>query len=180
MRIIGGIYKNRRINFKNLNARPTTNFAKEGLFNVLNNEYDFKSIIALDLYSGTGNISYEFISRGAKEVTSVDCNIKCVHFIKKIKSDLEMNNLNIFLSKTEKYLIKDDKKYDVIFADPPYHYGQEKYNDFINIINEKKLLNINGVLIIEHSKFINFEKHEHFINKRKYGSVNFSFLKNDK
>jgi len=180
MRIISGLYKNRRINFNNLKIRPTTDFAKESLFNILDNYYDFNEISVLDLFAGSGNISYEFISRGSKNTTAVDNNIKCVKFMKKIQSKLSIENFDIQHINTIHYLKKTKYKYDLIFVDPPYNYKQEEYEKIINIIFEKDILNTNGRLILEHSKLINFETHKYFHIKKKYGSVNFSFLKNEK
>ena len=109
MRIISGLYKNRRINFNRINIRPTTDFAKESLFNLLNNYHDLNQVEVLDLFAGSGNISYEFISRGVKQVTAIDNNIKCVDFMKKIKSKLLMKNLDIKSVKSIYYLQKIKK-----------------------------------------------------------------------
>ena len=180
MRIISGLYKNRRINFNNLKIRPTTNFAKESLFNILDNYYDFHEISVLDLFAGSGNISYEFISRGSKHTTAVDNNIKCIKFMKTIQSKLSIENFDIQYTNTIRYVKKTKHKYDLIFADPPYNYKQENYDEIINIIFEKHILNTHGTLILEHSKLINFDTHKYFYMNKKYGSVNFSFLKNEK
>ena len=177
MRIISGFYKNRRVNFTNLNIRPTTNFAKESLFNILLNEYRFEDSIALDLFAGSGNISYEFASRGIQSITAIDNNIKCVNFIKKYKEKLSIQVLTIMLSNAVKYLKKTDQQYNIIFADPPYHYKQEEYDSIIKLIFQNNILIKGGTLIIEHSKFINFEKTQYFYMKRKYGKVQFTFLK---
>lgn len=177
MRIISGIYKNRRINFNNLKIRPTTDFAKESLFNVLNNYYDLNNISVLDLFAGSGNISYEFISRGSIQTTAVDNDLKCVKFMQKMRSKLSIENLNIQYTNSIFYLKKTKKKYDLVFADPPYKCQQKEYDKVINIVFEKNILNTNGTLILEHSKLINFEAYKYFYMKKKYGSVNFSFLK---
>ena len=178
MRIIGGIYKNRRIDFKNLNIRPTTNFAKEGLFNILNNYYDLDTIKALDLFAGSGNISYEFASRRCQAITAVENNIKCASFMKKIKDQLQINNLEIKISKVNNYLKQTESKYNIIFLDPPYHYKQGQYDQIINVIFSKKIITESGTIVIEHSKFINFEHYPIFL-KKKYGRVHFSFIKNE-
>tara|TARA_B100000287_G_C20474406_1_gene718526 strand:- start:110 stop:646 length:537 start_codon:yes stop_codon:yes gene_type:complete len=177
MRIISGVYKNRKINFKKLNARPTTDFAKESLFNVLNNNYVFDNIHVLDLFSGTGNISYEFCSRGVKKITAVDNNRKCIDFIKKIKLSLNLTMLDIVFSNTMQYLKRNKEYYDIIFADPPYNYTQIEYEKIIELIINNKLIKENGTLIMEHSKFINFATHDNIFETKKYGSVNFSFFK---
>ncbi len=179
MRIISGIYKNRKINFKKLKSRPTTDFAKESLFNLLNNHYDLSSIYVLDLFSGSGNISYEFISRGCQHITAIDNNVKCIEFIKKIKAELQMKNLNIKLKNINYYIKKIESTYDIIFADPPYHYVQAHYMNIIENIFNRNLLKSSGMLIIEHSKFVNFEKHPFFLYQKKYGRVNFTFFKNE-
>ena len=177
MRIISGIYKNRKINFKNLNIRPTTDFAKESLFNLLNNSFELNNISVLDLCAGSGNISYEFISRGAKNVTCVENNKKCVNFIKTIKQSLNMEQLNIISCSLQKYLSITSNVYDIIFADPPYYWKKNQYDQFINKIFAKNIINQSGMLIVEHSKFINFEDCHFFYKKKNYGRVHFTFLK---
>ena len=180
MRIIAGEYKNRRIEFTQLNIRPTTDFAKESLFNILNNMYDFKKTSTLDLFAGSGNISYEFISRGCYQVTSIEKNINCTRFIKSIKSKLNMINLNVKTGLVKKYLNKTTQQFDIIFADPPYKYNQNDYNQIIELVFSKNILNLNGILIIEHSKFIKFDNSPFLFDTRKYGSVNFTFFNNEK
>ena len=127
MRIISRIYKNRKIKFNKLKTRPTTDYAKESLFNLLNNMYEFQNICVLDLFAGTGNISYEFCSRGVKHITAVDNNKKCVDFIKKIKLSLDIAQLNIAFSNSMQYIGRYNKDYDLIFADPPYKYNYSQY-----------------------------------------------------
>tara|TARA_B100000902_G_C27252867_1_gene886239 strand:+ start:561 stop:1103 length:543 start_codon:yes stop_codon:yes gene_type:complete len=180
MRIIAGIHKNRRIDFKNLNIRPTTNFAKESLFNILNNYFNLQTVTVLDLFAGSGNISYEFISRGCKEIVAIEKNKKCVNFIKKIKSKLTLENLKIHCSDVISYLKKEKKSYDIIFLDPPFNYTQNQYEEIIQNIFKNKLLNDNTMIVIEHGKFINFESIPIYLKTKKYGRVHFSFLKNEK
>ena len=180
MRIISGLYKNRRINFTKLKIRPTTDFAKESLFNVLQNHYNLDEVIVLDLFAGSGNISYEFASRGCEKIISIESNINCVNFIKKTKQKLNILNLDIQLSNVYTYLKKSKMKYDIIFADPPYDYTKKDYQSIINLVFERKLLMSSGILILEHSKNINFANNTLFFEQRKYGKVNFTFLKNDK
>ena len=180
MRIISGHHKNRRINFNNLNIRPTTDFAKESLFNILENYYDFNTVYALDLFAGSGNISYEFVSRGAIKTIAIDQNIKYVNFKKKTKEKIEMKNFEIICSKAIRYIKKTENKFDIIFIDPPYKYIMEEYEELILHIFKKNILNMNGTVVIEHSKFINFINYSSFLFKKKYGSVHFSFLKNEK
>jgi len=177
MRIISGIYKNRRINFNHLNIRPTTDFAKESLFNLLNNRYDLTKSCVLDLFAGSGSISYEFVSRGTKKIIAVDYNLKCVDFIKTTKTKLNMGALSVIRSKAKVYLNKNKQKYDIVFADPPYKYPQKKYNELLERILKNETLNNNGSIIIEHSKFIKFDDHQYFDVKKKYGNINFTFFK---
>jgi len=177
MRIISGDFKNRRIDFKQINIRPTTDFAKESLFNILHNYYEFEDLIVLDLFAGSGNISYEFASRKVKEITSVDNNAKCINFIKSTQHRLEIKNLIPILTNVSSYLNRIDNKYDLIFADPPYSYPQDNYNKLIERIFKKNILLENGMLILEHSKFVNFEEHKYFYMKKKYGNVQFTFFK---
>ena len=180
MRIVSGIYKNRRVNFKKLNTRPTTDFAKESLFNVLENSYDLSELSVLDLFAGSGNISYEFTSRGCQTILAIENNIRCFNFIKKMKSQLNMLNLKVQLINVYKYLKKTKMNYDIIFADPPYNYTQSDYNQVIQIVFDRMLLTQSGTLIIEHSKLINFQKNSFFSKQKKYGKVNFTFLKYEK
>ena len=180
MRIIGGIYKNRRIDFKNLDIRPTTNFAKESLFNILNNHYDLETKSILDLFAGSGSISYEFASRGCKEIVAVDNNIKCINFIKKIIDKLKIKNLIAQLANVNSFIKYINTSHDIIFLDPPYNYTQEQYDQIIRNILQKNILNKSGMIIIEHSRFIKFENYPCFLNMKKYGRVHFSFLKNEK
>tara|TARA_B100000427_G_scaffold324666_1_gene330186 strand:+ start:691 stop:1233 length:543 start_codon:yes stop_codon:yes gene_type:complete len=179
MRIISGLHKNRRINFTKLKIRPTTDFAKESLFNVLQNHYNLDELVVLDLFAGSGNISYEFVSRGCKKIISIESNINCVNFIKKTKQKLNMLNLDIQLSNVYTYLKKSKMKYDIIFADPPYDYTKKDYQSIINLVFDRNLLMSSGILILEHSKNINFANNTRFFEQRKYGKVNFTLLKND-
>ena len=160
-----------------LPVRPTTDFAKEALFNILNNIYYFDEISVLDLFSGTGNISYEFASRGCENIISVDNHKACVQFISKTASDLEFD-INVFKSDVYDYISKTNQKFDVIFADPPYDFSCEKFTQIIDIVFERELLNEEGVLVIEHSKHTNLEEIEHFSYSKKYGGNMFSFFFN--
>lgn len=174
MRIIGGSLKGRKIIApKNLPVRPTTDQAKESLFNVLNSRVDFSEIDVLDLFSGTGNISYEFVSRGAKSVTSVDANFNCFQFQKKTKTELGLSNYHPFKGDIYRALKSIPQKFDIIFADPPYQLPTiQTLPDFIL---QHDLLNENGILIIEHGKETTYE-HPLLTEHRKYGNVNFSFF----
>ena len=176
MLIIDGKFKKYKVNFnKKIKIRPTTDFAKEALFNILENKYDFKKTNVLDLCSGSGNISYEFCSRQALSVTSVEKNIKCINFIKKQKNIMNIN-LDIIKNDVLRFLMKTNKKFDVIFADPPYNFE----NTYLihNIIFEKKILSKKGILIIEHGNKSDFQSLEKYKETRVYGKVNFSFFNN--
>ena len=178
MRIISGTHKGKRlIAPKKLPVRPTTDMAKEALFNILNNNFHFYQLSILDLFSGTGNIAYEFASRGSKEVTAVDGNFDCVKFIKKTAQELDFN-ITTVKSDVFKFLEKAYVKADIIFADPPYDFDEEKFLKIPQIVFEKNLLNQNGQLIIEHSKHTNLSDFPNFIEARRYGGSVFSFFEN--
>ncbi len=177
MRIISGTHKGRRIvPDKNFKARPTTDFAKENLFNVLGNSIDFEAITALDLFGGTGGISYELASRGARQITCVEMNVKHFAFIKKTITDLGFENISVLRADVFRFLKSCSKKFDIIFADPPY--DLKNITAIPDMVFHKELLLPDGILIIEHGKENNFENHEKFYEKRTYGSVNFSFFRN--
>ncbi|MDG1849832.1 MAG: RsmD family RNA methyltransferase [Flavobacteriales bacterium] len=179
MRIISGSHKSKRITApKNLPVRPTTDMAKESLFNILNNRYYFDEITVLDLFSGTGNISYEFASRGTEQILSVDKNFHCVRFIEETASELGFNAINPIQADVFEFLNKHSQKYDIIFADAPY--DMEGLNEIIQLVFEKKILSDYGMLIIEHPKEQNFEDQINFTEKRRYGNVNFSFFEHPK
>lgn len=177
MRIISGQHKGRRITApKKLPVRPTTDMAKEGLFNILNNNYHFNNLQVLELFAGSGNISYEFASRGAVAVTSIDENIDCIKFIKKTSAELEMD-ITPIKSDVFKYLERAPIKADIIFADPPYDFDAAQFQKIADLVFQNDLLNENGVLIIEHSKHTKMDKVEHFDTGRRYGNSVFSFFK---
>lgn len=175
MRIIRGKYQRRQIVAPtNLPVRPTTDMAKESLFNILENHYDFEEIEALDLFAGTGNISYELVSRGCPKVVSVDIDQGCVKFIREIANRLEMKELLAVRSDVYRFVANNKTQYDLIFADPPY--DDVDYQQLVEIIFENNLLRENGMFVLEHSKRINFEEHPHFMEQRHYGKVNFTFF----
>lgn len=176
MRIVSGKYKGRRIVApKNLPIRPTTDLAKESLFNILNNYYHFNEIKVLDLFSGSGSISYEFASRGVEQIISVEADLGCVRFIKQTSEafdfDIQVIKNDVFL-----FLEKNNSEFDVIFADPPYDFTQDQFEKIPNLIFKNQLLAEEGMLIIEHSPHTKLEMVEHFSHSKKYGSSVFSFF----
>ncbi len=176
MRIVGGKYKGRIFHpGKSFTARPTTDFAKENLFNILENRLDWEEINALDLFAGTGSISYELISRGCSKVTSIEMNFRHYRFIEDIKSQLNIPNLLVRRDDALRFIHKTKEKYDLIFADPPFDLkGFE--NIAANVMNAG-ILNPGGIFILEHNKTHDFRKMPDFLEMRNYGSVHFSFFK---
>lgn len=176
MRIISGSQKGRKIKApKKLPVRPTTDLAKESLFNILNNHYYFDAISVIDLFSGTGNIAFEFASRGTKKIQAVDNNYHCIKFIHKTSASFGFS-INTYKSDVLKFLEKTPLTTDIIFADPPYDMDLDKFLDIINIVFERKLLNQNGLLIIEHSKHMDISDNIFFSQSKKYGNSVFSFF----
>jgi 16S rRNA (guanine(966)-N(2))-methyltransferase RsmD len=177
MRIIGGSLKGLRLNPpKNLPVRPTTDLAKEALFNILQNKIDFEDIKVLDLFSGTGNISMEFASRGAAQVIAVDRSIQCVHYLKDTARQHGLTNIKAFKDDVFKYLELETEQFDLIFADPPYDLN--KIPEIPKIIFDKNLLLPDGLLIVEHQSMQNLSNHPAFTEQRKYGHSSFSFFNN--
>lgn len=176
MRIISGKYKGRRFTPpKNFKARPTTDFAKENLFNIINNYFDWEDIhLALDLFGGTGGISFEMISRGCSQVICVEKDFVHSSFIDKTKNTLEINNLVLSRMDVFKYLENSKSSFDFIFADPPYDLSN--FDEVPRLVLDKNLLNVGGLFILEHSKNSDFSSLPFFTEKRVYGSVNFSFF----
>lgn len=177
MRIIGGEFKSRMFSpGKSFKARPTTDFARENLFNILNNRYDFDELKVLDLFSGTGSISFEFASRGCKDITSVE--LDHVHFsficsvIKQLGITVELHPIK---ADVFKFINRSVDQYDLIFADPPYELKRlHELPDLV--INSNLLKNQDSVFILEHGKSNDFTSHPNFSEIRIYGSVHFSFF----
>jgi 16S rRNA (guanine(966)-N(2))-methyltransferase RsmD len=176
VRIISGKFKGRRI-FppKGLPVRPTTDMSKEALFNVLNNHFSFEGLKVLDLFSGTGNISYEFASRGSDNITSVDGDFGCVKFIKQVAEEYDFN-IAAIKSDIFKFLEKNKNSYDIIFADPPYALDQKTFDKMVLIIFDQNLLHEDGMMVIEHSKYTKLDHLIHFSFKKSYGGSIFSFF----
>jgi len=175
MRIISGKYKSRRIQVPaNLKARPTTDFAKENLFNILNNRIDWEETTALDLFSGTGSIALELVSRGCPYVVCVEMNALHHNFICKAQDLLGAKELFPIKGDALKYLKSTQQKFDFIFADPPYDFPDAV--KIPEIIIQKQMLNEGGTFVMEHSKKHNFAHLPHFLEERVYGSVCFSIF----
>jgi 16S rRNA (guanine(966)-N(2))-methyltransferase RsmD len=177
MRIIAGTLKGRRLNPPaNLPVRPTTDMAREGLFNILNNYVEFDECTVMDLFAGTGAMSVEFISRGVREVTAVDINNACTDYIKSEAQRLELNNLRVVRADVFDLLKRANRKFDIVFADPPY--AIEGLETLPGLVFERQVLTDDGIFILEHPREYSFEEHPHFWQHRNYGKVNFTFFAN--
>lgn len=175
MRIISGKLKGRKIHPpQNLPVRPTTDQAKEALFNILNNRFDYSEIRSLDLFGGTGSISYELFSRGCEEIHIVEQNWKCVNFIHEMKQSLQMNSVFVHKANVFTWISTHFNAFDFIFADPPY--DLEHQDKIVTGIFESKLLKPDGLFVIEHDKRTDFSHLPNFTEQRHYGKVNFSFF----
>ena len=172
MRIIAGKHKGRKIKpANNLNVRPTTDRAKEALFSIINSRYFFKGKTVLDLYSGTGNIALEFISRGVEKVIAVDNHINCVEFINNTSKSFIIE-ISVVKSDALSYVENCKESFNFIFADPPYNY--QKHQELKDLIIKENLIKKDGLLIIEHDKKNVFDDVN--VEVRKYGTVHFSIF----
>ena len=177
MRIIGGKNQRRHIIAPSkLPVRPTTDMAKEALFSIINNHFDFENIKVLDLFSGTGNISYEFASRGALEVIAVDNNMHCIQFIKQTADQLDMPMLRAVKADSFHFISFCKTPFDIIFADPPY--DSERINEIPESIFNKGILKPDGWLVVEHGQKVKLSAQKYFWESRRYGKVHFSIFKN--
>ena len=176
MRVISGKYKRRTFEVpRNFKARPTTDFAKENLFNVLNNLIDFEDCTnVLDLFAGTGSISLEFISRGCQRVISVEREPAHHSHIYQIKEQLKEENWLPLRTDVFRYIEKCNESFDLVFADPPY--ALPRLAELPDLILDKGMVADGGMLILEHGKDNNFNTHPCFVQERVYGSVHFSFF----
>lgn len=176
MRIISGKYKGKiLIAPQNLPVRPTADMQKEALFNVLANYYHFENISVLDLFAGTGNISFEFASRGVKHLTCIDDFAGCVQYIKKTAETLGFP-IATLQSDVFRYIAQNRQKFDVVFADPPYDLPLEDFKKLVHNIFENEWLTPEGMLIIEHSTRTDLSNQPFFRFSRKYGGTVFSFF----
>ena len=176
MRIISGKYKGRRLSApKKLPVRPTTDMAKEALFNILNNQYYFDDISVLDLFSGTGNISYEFASRGTERITAIDSHYGCIKYINETANGFDMH-IQTIKSDVFKFLEKTKQKHSIIFADPPYEFSIEEFSKIPELVFKNELLEDEGLLIVEHSKHTDLSQLKHYSHSKSYGGNMFSFF----
>lgn len=178
MRIIGGRLKGIRFEPpKNIPTRPTTDIAKEGLFNIINNSFNFDNIKVLDLFGGTGSIAYEFASRGCTDITTVEIFPKCAAFIKKTAAEQKLSAIKVLLMDVFKFIETSHQQYDFIFAGPPY--PLETLNTIPDLIFRYDMVEGEGWFILEHNPNHNFEKHPHFYKSKNYGSTIFSIFVNN-
>lgn len=178
MRIISGSFRGKKITAPaNLPVRPTTDFAKEALFNILNNHYDFDELSVLDLFSGIGGISLEFASRGSKRIVSVDIDPGCVKFLSEVVAKMNLDEtIEVIRNDAFQFLKHAELGFDLIYADPPYDFDQKAYDEIVELVKGNQLLNPDGELVIEHPKNIDFSAHPNLLQSRKYGKVHFSFF----
>lgn len=177
MRIIGGRLKGIRFEPpKNIPTRPTTDFAKEGLFNMLQNSFNFENVKILDLFGGTGSISYEFSSRGCNDITTIEIFSRCADFIKKTIQQHNMKGIKIFKMDVFKFIEAANQKFNLIFAGPPY--PLPNLNAIPDLVFEYDLIEGEGWFILEHNPNHSFEKHPHFLKSKNYGTTIFSIFVN--
>lgn len=176
MRIITGTYKGRRFEVpRTFKARPTTDFAKENIFNVLTGYVDLDGAMALDLFAGTGSISLEMISRGCQQVISVEGDRDHANFIRQCMQKLGVENNILIRGDVFRFLKSCHQQFDFIFADPPY--ALKELPQIPDIILSGDLLKEDGILVFEHGKQYDFSEHPRFVDHRAYGSVNFSLFR---
>ena len=179
VRIISGKYGGRIIKPpKNFKARPTTDLAREGLFNILNNRIDFEGLRVLDLFAGTGSVGFEFASRGASRVDMVEINFIHFNFIKKAIQILGAENVKVMKSDFFRIIPGIKQNYDLVFADPPY--DMKNFDLVPKLVLSQGILEPGGFFILEHSRDYDFSELPGFIELRKYGSVHFSFFGREK
>ena len=155
-------------------TRPTTDIAKEGLFNILQNNLDFEELKTLDLFGGTGSISYELASRGAKDLTIVEKDDKMFSFIKKTATDLKLENFKVVKSDVFRFIETSHEKYDFIFAGPPY--ALTTIDELPKLVFEKDLLNEGGWFILEHTPRNDYKTFPHYVREKNYGTTIFSIF----
>ena len=177
MRIIGGKLKGKTVNPPaGYKARPTTDFAREGLFNILDNEYELEGLQILDLFGGTGTVSFEFASRGARRVYCVEMNRENAAFIKNEARRLGLDNVTTVRDNVFDFLPICHEKFDIVFADPPY--ALDSLASLPDLVFGSNALTDDGIFVLEHPREFSFEEHPHFWQHRAYGKVNFTFFAN--
>lgn len=176
MRIITGLYKGRHFDVpRSFKARPTTDFAKENIFNVVNGYMDLDGTVALDLFAGTGSISLELLSRGCSHVVSVEADREHAAFIRQCMTKIGTDDCLLIRGDVFRFMKSCKQQFDFIFADPPY--ALKQLPEIPSLIFQYGLLKDGGLLVFEHGKDNDFSAHEHFVEHRSYGSVNFSLFK---
>lgn len=180
MRIIGGTHRGKQlIPDRRLTLRPTTDFAKEGLFNILSNRYDMSSFDVLDLFSGTGSIGYEFASRGCREIHAVEMEPRHASYIRTTAAGLGFRQIRVIRDDAFHFLSICKARYDLVFADPPYDLSRiEEIPDAV--FGNTKLLKPNGILIVEHPRYVDFSGHGRLLDHRTYGNVHFSLFEHER
>jgi len=178
VRIICGEHKGKQIIPDNrLTIRPTTDFAKEGLFNILSNRYDLSLFDVLDMFSGTGSISYEFASRGCRAIHAVEMEPRHVAFIRSTADKLGLNKIRVIRDDAFHFLSICKTQYDIIFADPPY--DMPHIEKIPALVFKQNMLKPEGILILEHSRQNDFTGQEYLFDNRRYGNVHFSFFRHE-
>jgi 16S rRNA (guanine966-N2)-methyltransferase len=176
MRIVGGTFKGRQFHpGKSFRSRPTTDFGKEGLFDILENSINWDETAALDLFSGTGSISFELISRGCGHVTAVENDFVHCRFIRETAATLGINNLNVIKTDVFRFMLGKPGAWDLVFADPPY--TMKDFGSIAGKILASGIVKEGGLFILEHSKENSFKELPEFLELRKYGRVHFSFFR---
>lgn len=176
MRIITGLYKGRHFDVpRSFKARPTTDFAKENIFNVVNGYMDLDGTVALDLFAGTGSISLELLSRGCSHVVSVEADRDHAAFIRQCMTKIGTDDCLLIRGDVFRFMKSCKQQFNFIFADPPY--ALKQLPEIPSLIFQYGLLKDGGLLVFEHGKDNDFSAHEHFVEHRSYGSVNFSLFK---
>ncbi len=176
MRIISGEFRGRTVVApKNFDLRPTTDMAKEGLFNILNNQLDFTDSSVLDLFAGIGSISLECASRGSSDIVSVEMNAKHASFIKQTALSLKIKGMKVLTSEVRDFLKIANRSFDLIFADPPYNLPW--ISEVPNLIFTSKAVGPETLVVVEHPGEVDFSQHPNFFRLSKYGKVHFSFFR---
>jgi 16S rRNA (guanine(966)-N(2))-methyltransferase RsmD len=176
MRIVSGIFRGRQIvPPKNLPVRPTMDISRDSFFNILNSVYYFENLTFLDLFSGTGMMSYEAISRGFKKVVAVEIDNRCYRFISGQFREFQAGQARVVRADALKFLQTIEDQFDIVYADPPYQYPD--YSKIPELVFERKILHPDGILALEHSTGLDFSGHAFFYQQRKYGQSIISFFK---